>query len=988
MYQKKYIWQAEERKHFKMYKSGKNWLTVGIGVTIFSAGLLATNTQVKAADTQTVTAVTTESVKQSTSSNANSYQLSGTTTTSQTDTSMANDAKSAVSQSQSTVTDSSATTTQTKTSTGSASISGTASTASSTVDNNNVTTSSNSSTGIKSDVASTASIATSTSAATGSTQTSSLVSQWTTTTSSQEVTNQSATPAANNNAVAGTVSSQAAPATSLTDIDEIHTQESDQFIAGSHSNTDTESQVPSIGSINSYVNANGENQIDIPAGLSADILDQWIENAKQQATLDWQTTGRVQVITTKDASVDSWTIGDSSRPTVDAVDISSYQSNMTQANFNKLKQLGVKTVIVKLTENTNYTNPYASSQIKMARAADLTVEVYHYAKFATTSAAAAEANHLASVMRSLGLSSNTLVFADMEDTSTYSASIIANLNKFWSMLSNCGYTNHGVYTYVSYKYRDAVVGTVGASRTWMAQYPYSPSASSLWNTNYGAWQFSSTAYLPGYSGALDVSIDYKSLVVPISNENKGNFDHVTINNNILHIDGWQAADSSKGKTNSYIILYDKTSNKELGRYKITRITRPDVAKAYPNIYNSAKSGFSIDIPITFSLAGHDIYVISRYSDATNGEGSHVDLWSKSYQFNVNAGYFESLTISNNILHIKGWHAADASYGKKYSYIILYDKANNKELGRYKITRTTRTDVGKIYRGTYDALQSGYSIDIPITFSLAGREIYVISRYSNDATHGEGSHVDLWSSAYKFNENAGFTDHVSISSNTIHIDGWSAADASYGKKYSFLFLMDANGREISRYRIDRISRSDVAKVYKSLYGADKSGFSINIPITAKLRGEKFSIMVRYTSDPAGNKNYVDTWLSGSHTVPNKNIAILDKVTSNGKIINIDGWHAADASVEEPYRYIFLIDNATGLEVQRYRISNIPRNDVAAAYPNVLNASQSGFSISIPITVKIKNKNLRIMVRYSNNPSGNGLTTDYWFASVIKLPFQTI
>ena len=340
------------------------------------------------------------------------------------------------------------------------------------------------------------------------------------------------------------------------------------------------------------------------------------------------------------------------------------------------------------------------------------------------------------------------------------------------------------------------------------------------------------------------------------------------------------------------------------------------------------------------------------------------------------------------MHVKGWHAADASYGKNYSYIILYDKVNNVELGRYKISRITRNDVGNVYLGTYHAAQSGFDIDIPITFSLAGRDIYVISRYSTDATHGEGSHVDLWSNVYKFNENVGFADHVNISSNTIHIDGWSAADASYGKKYSFVFLMNSNGQEIARYRIDRTNRADVAKVYKSLYGADKSGFSINIPITAKLRGEKFSIMVRYTSDVAGNKDYVDTWLSGSHAVPNQNLAALDKVTVSGKTINLVGWQAADASLEEPYRYIFLIDNATGLEVQRYQITSVTRNDVAKAYPNVLNATKSGFSISIPVTTKLLNKSLRVMVRYTNDTAGNGLTTDYWFAPIIKLPFQSI
>ena len=51
---------------------------------------------------------------------------------------------------------------------------------------------------------------------------------------------------------------------------------------------------------------------------------------------------------------------DNTLPRKDAVDIASYQSWMTQADFNSLKTSGVKSIVVKLTEGTNYTNPYAA----------------------------------------------------------------------------------------------------------------------------------------------------------------------------------------------------------------------------------------------------------------------------------------------------------------------------------------------------------------------------------------------------------------------------------------------------------------------------------------------------------------------------------------------------------------------------------------------------------------------------------------------------
>lgn len=69
---------------------------------------------------------------------------------------------------------------------------------------------------------------------------------------------------------------------------------------------------------------------------------------------------------------------DTSLPRKDAVDVASHQSWMTQADFNALKSAGVKTIVVKLTEGTWYTNPYAKSHMQMARNAGLNVATYHF----------------------------------------------------------------------------------------------------------------------------------------------------------------------------------------------------------------------------------------------------------------------------------------------------------------------------------------------------------------------------------------------------------------------------------------------------------------------------------------------------------------------------------------------------------------------------------------------------------------------------------
>ena len=202
-------------------------------------------------------------------------------------------------------------------------------------------------------------------------------------------------------------------------------------------------------------------------------------------------------------------IGDSNYPRVDAVDVSGFQAGLTYNNFVSLKNAGVKTAIVKLTEGTYYTNPYDGQQITNARNAGLNVQVYHYAKFNSWNAAVAEANYLANEMNRLGLSGNTMIYADMEDNSTKYAGVANNLTGFWQQLNNRGFTNHGVYASTSYDAAYNVSSTVGRNRTWIAQYLYNPTY--LANQNYGAWQFNSHGRIAGYNGDLDISVDYQGL---------------------------------------------------------------------------------------------------------------------------------------------------------------------------------------------------------------------------------------------------------------------------------------------------------------------------------------------------------------------------------------------------------------------------------------------------------------------------------------------
>ncbi|RNE02196.1 Autolytic lysozyme [Lacticaseibacillus paracasei] len=267
------------------------------------------------------------------------------------------------------------------------------------------------------------------------------------------------------------------------------------------------SQVPiSDASTASHVTAQSQPVSPMQSSSSHDQNSQKVTDEKQKT--------QIQSFAAN-TTVKSFTFGDQSVPRTDVVDVASYQDWMTQADFNALHAFGVKGAVVKATQGTSYRNPAAVNEIQFARSAGMVVSAYHYASFKSASEAVVEANFFASVLDSLNVGKQTSVVADVEGNSV-SGDVGHNLTVFWQTLASRGYTNHILYTGRNYSYSNAIIATVGRSRTWIADYPYTPSANSLWNQDYGAWQFSSLAYLPGRSQSLDVSVDYKGLFTQLS----------------------------------------------------------------------------------------------------------------------------------------------------------------------------------------------------------------------------------------------------------------------------------------------------------------------------------------------------------------------------------------------------------------------------------------------------------------------------------------
>ncbi|MCZ2733707.1 GW dipeptide domain-containing protein [Lacticaseibacillus rhamnosus] len=254
-------------------------------------------------------------------------------------------------------------------------------------------------------------------------------------------------------------------------------------------------------------------QSQVSGGMQTSVLDA----GNYTTTAGQNTQTGIATFAANDYVLKNFTIGDSSVPRNDVIDVSDWQSWMTQNDYTQLHNLGIKGVIVKVSESNWYTNSIAANQIKYARNAGMVVSAYHYVTFNSASAAVNEANFFANQLDALNIGKNVTVIADVE-SSKVTGDIAGNLKAFWQTMTQRGYQNHVAYTMRYYDHLDALTTTTGKDRTWIAQYPYTPSANSLWNQDFGAWQFSSTGHLPGHSQNLDVSIDYAGLFTRENND--------------------------------------------------------------------------------------------------------------------------------------------------------------------------------------------------------------------------------------------------------------------------------------------------------------------------------------------------------------------------------------------------------------------------------------------------------------------------------------
>ncbi|MHA8109960.1 GH25 family lysozyme [Lactobacillaceae bacterium Melli_B4] len=192
-------------------------------------------------------------------------------------------------------------------------------------------------------------------------------------------------------------------------------------------------------------------------------------------------------------------------------DISVYQDDSI-AYFQKLKAMGVKAVIIKVTQGSkygdNYLNPKANRQVANARQAGLKVHGYHYARFISKTDAQAEADWFIEGIKQVGLTPDSVMAVDVEDPEIPKGNITPLINAFNARLIKSGYKKVDVYSMASWFWSKRIVPSAlkPHMNLWVANYT---TAGKPGMDNVGTWQFTDK-----YSGMnLDMSYDFKGLYV-------------------------------------------------------------------------------------------------------------------------------------------------------------------------------------------------------------------------------------------------------------------------------------------------------------------------------------------------------------------------------------------------------------------------------------------------------------------------------------------
>ena len=391
---------------------------------------------------------------------------------------------------------------------------------------------------------------------------------------------------------------------------------------------------------------------------------------------------------------------------------------------------------------------------------------------------------------------------------------------------------------------------------------------------------------------------------------------------------------------------------------------------------TSQSSAQSDQPQKVNLAGE--------SQATVNNRVPEDTTTQGNQAQANDGHLDSYSLSQSQngqieLNASGWHASGQSNNDPYRYMIVYDNTDHREVSRQQLAPQERPDVQAAYQNVDNSLYSGFNVTINLPSYLATHSLSLVSRYSNNAQSGEGDHVDYWFGPLTMdNQNRASLDSIQSDGQTVTVSGWHASNAAADKAYHYVIVYDqTQGRELSRQRVDFGKRNDVAKAYRTIANAGRSGFTATFDITPAYVHDAIQFISRWTNDPAGNGQSVDYWFS---PINQSNQGHLDSVNLSDGHVQVSGWHANDVSSFAPHHFLIVWDVTQGRQIASAAVELEDSSDVANAYPDLRTAGHARFNVDLGQLNLQAGDHYQLVSRYStsaNGNGGNGAYVDYWY-----------
>lgn len=390
--------------------------------------------------------------------------------------------------------------------------------------------------------------------------------------------------------------------------------------------------------------------------------------------------------------------------------------------------------------------------------------------------------------------------------------------------------------------------------------------------------------------------DYWMPAMRLDQGNHGNLDNISISGNQLHVSGWHATNQLSADEH-VVILYDATQHRELSRQIVGRLARPDVAKAFPTVYNAADSGFSAAFDFQPEMAHDQIQIISRWTSAGNENSDYIDYWFAPQLLvsdQSNRANLDAFNLSNDRLTATGWHASNQALGKQYHYVILFDQTAGHELSRVEATPVQRPDVARAFPTILNAGDSGFNVSFAFDPAQLDRHrLAIISRWTDDLA-GNGNATDYWFAPRTFTtaqptsravrgtgDGVGALDKWAVYINPalgygnpnricFFTSGWHASNAAAGRPYHDIMLIDnTTGQQVggATYANPMLpardtSRPDIAHLYGNQYqNAGESGFKIALQTPQFAFGHRYTLVSRYATDEHGNNAVQQSYYLG-------------------------------------------------------------------------------------------------------------------------------